>query len=312
MGWDPLMTLGGKGLMPPVSRPFFESGTFTAPADGVMLLLAIGAGGSGAVGTTSATVPATGGYSGSWGVVVVKVKKNDVVTVSVGSGGAVAGAASTSGNSGGDTTITLNGVTYIAPGGPGGTYAASVAPTLPDGPAPSATWLYGASSVKPGSSAGKTGGAGVDILRKGSNATTSAASNGSGGGGTGYPSVDIHGGGALPSSYSLTGERYGVSFFNGDSQWGVPMFGGSGGQGYAATTDGGVGGNGGGGGGTTDTSTGGAAAGAGGFGGGGGAANRGAGGAGGLGGGGGAGSNGTGGKGGNGYAYVRFYPYMGA
>ena len=305
-----VLPAGGKGLTPIASRPFLESGTFIAPADGVMVLRAIGGGGSGAISGVGG--PGTGGYSGAWGIVAVKVKAGDVVTVVVGAGGANPGVSLSNGNAGGNTTITLNGVTYIATGGPGGVYAAGT-PTVPDGPAPSANWLIGVSSVKPGTATQHTGGAGVDILGRGSNATTSASTVCSGGGGTGYPGTGIHGGGALPDGYSLLSERYSVSLFNGDDQWGLPLFGGSGGQGYAATTNGGKGGNGGGGGGTQDTATGAANAGDGGFGGGGGGAYRGGGGNGGLGGGGG----GAGGsisaaysKGGNGYAYIRFYAFM--
>ena len=308
--FEELFSSGGQPLAPPVSRPFLESGTFVFPTDGVVIMRALGGGGSGAISGLGA--PGTGGYSGGWGVVAVKVKAGDVATVTVGAGGANPGTTTSNGLAGGNTTIVLNGVTYMAPGGPGGVYVASGTPTVPDGPAPSSNWLIKASSVKPGAFAGKTGGAGVDILAKGGNATTSAASNSSGGGGTGGPSVDIHGGGAITGGYSLTGERYSVSYSGSDDQWGIPLFGGSGGQGFAATTAGGKGGNGGGGGGSQDTSTGGADGGDGGLGGGGGASYRKGGGNGGLGAGGGGGASTavTYSKGGNGYAYIRFYPYL--
>ena len=293
-----LMGIGsGAALAPSVSRPFFESGTFTVPNDGVVELRGMGAGGSGAKASTGSP---TGGYSGAWGAKLVRVNKGDTITVAIGAGGA-AGAANANGNSGGATSLTVGGVTYSAPGGPGGVYAASGVPTVPNGPALPANWDIGAASVKPGAVAGATGGAGVDILAQGNNATSSASAVNSGGGGTGGPGAGTNGGGALTGGKSISGlgpANPGVVEDASNGEWIISFYGGSGGSGSS-----GPGGNGGGG----------AGSGAGGNGGGGGGSSGSNGGAGGLGGGGGA--NGSGatlaGKGGDGFAVIHFAADLG-
>lgn len=292
-----IMGIGGGGtLAPSVSRPFFESGTFIAPNDGVAELRGMGAGGGGAKANTGA---ATGGYSGAWGAKLVRVNKGDTITVVIGAGGA-AGAANSNGSAGTATTFTVGGVTYTAPGGPGGVYASSGAPVVPNGPAIPANWDIGAASVKPGTIAGLTGGAGVDILAQGNNATSSASINTSGGGGTGGPGAGSNGGGAITGGKSISGlgpAATGIIEDASQREWIISFYGGSGGSGSS-----GPGGNGGGGAGT----------GAGGNGGGGGGGN-GNGGAGGLGGGGGAsgGGAGTAGPGGNGFAVIHFAADLG-
>lgn len=286
----------GSGPSLKLSVPFFQSGTWTAPQDGVLEMRAMGAGGGGATGGSP-----TGGYSGAWGVRTIRVTQGEVVSFSVGAGGAdKAGAGA--GLSGGSTTITVAGVTRTAPGGPGGVYAASGTTVVPDGPAlPAGDWEFGASSVKPGTAIGAapTGGAGVDIFAKGGNYTTSASVSESGGGGTGGPSVGATGGGALPSGEAADGRLTpstadGFYVVVGPDDWIISFYGGSGGNGASKR-----GGNGGGGGG-------GAGGGGGGNGGGGGAQ----GGRGGIGGGGGA-SLASGKAGGNGYACLHFYPDTG-
>ena len=278
------------GSRPPLklSVPFLQSGAWTAPQDGWLEMRAMGAGGGG--GKQSA---ATGGYSGAWGSKTVRVRKGDVVTLAIG-----AGAPSTTNHSngaaGGATTITHAGVTRTAPGGPGGIGQASGVPVVLDGPAlPVGDWDFGAASVKPGAVAGITGGAGVDILAQGTNATSSESVAYSAGAGTGGPGNGYRGGGAFRFPVAMRGADVtgqlpvdaGTYLDASDGEWVISFFGGSGGgsSGY-----GGNGGNGGGGG-----------------------SDYGGGGNGGIGGGGGGGDYGGGGGGGNGYACLHFYPDTG-
>lgn len=289
---------GGAVLAPSLQTNFFTSRTWTAPQDGIIVVRAMGAGGGGARGSN-----ATGGYSGSWGAKALRITKNTVVTVSIGAAGVGRSGTNGDGTAGGNTTVTVNGVTYTAYGGPGGKFSSASA--LEDGPGPSSNWDFGAASVKPGWASGSvvTGGAGVDILAQGGNATTSASVSGSGGGGTGGPSEGSVGGGAIGTA-AATGQvaRNPPAFVDASGgDWGISFYGGSGGS-----SDPGPGGNGGGGGG------GGSASGVtGGNGGGGGAGSSSSAGAGGLGGGGGGASTNTSGSGGKGFAHLKFYADMG-
>ena len=230
------------GSRPPVklSTPFLQSGTWTAPQDGVLEMRAMGAGGGGCWVTSGS---GTGGYSGAWGAKLVRVKKSDVVTVTIGAGGTGGPAANTNGPNGGACTIVVGGVTYTAPGGLGGRYAASGVPSLPAAPVLPAGWDIGANSVKPGAVAdGRTGGAGVNILAQAGDATTSASIDMSGGGGTGAASSGSTGGGAAPLGRSATGavpSNPGVVERADNGEWVISFFGGSGGAG-----GGGGGGNG--------------------------------------------------------------------
>ena len=281
-------------LGPTLSTNFFESRTWIAPQDGIVIVRGMGAGGGGARSSTSAT----GGYSGSWGCKIVRVKKGDTISVAIGAGGY--GRSNTDGNGGpgGNTVITIGGVQYIAYGGPGGV-ALATGPR-PNGPSPSANWDFGAASVRPGwVASGQTGGAGVDILAQGNNATTSASTLYSGGGGTGAPGHDGGGGGAMSLGRSGLGSgpsNPAVTFDASQGEWGISFYGGSG-----NSEPGGMGGNGGGGG------TNGGAAGNGGNGGGGGANGSNPAGEGGIGGGGGGVGGGYGGNGGKGFAHLKFY-----
>lgn len=295
--------LGSPLLAPTLQTNFFSSRTWTAPQDGYIVVRAMGAGGGGARG-----VNATGGYSGSWGAKALRVAKGDTVVVNIGAGGAGKTTTDGIGSAGGDTTVTVKGVTYTAYGGPGGLFNAASAP--PNGPSPSANWDFGAASVKPGwamPGSVRTGGAGVDILAQGGNATTSDSTADSGGGGTGSPSVGTIGGGAIgtKSANGQNASGAGIYLDASNGEWGISFYGGSG-----STTNTGAGGNGGGGGGA-----GGGAGGVGGNGGGGGGGRGGAGGGGeghgGIGGGGGAASPGWhAGNGGQGYAHLKFYADM--
>ncbi len=286
-----LFSAGGGGTLgPKISVPFFQSSTWTVPQDGVLEMRAMGAGGGGCWVTSGS---GTGGYSGAWGAKLVRVKKSDVVTVTIGAGGTGGPAANTNGLAGGACTIAVGGVTYTAPGGLGGRYAASGGPVLPAAPVLPTYWDIGANSVKPGAAVGcRTGGAGVNILAQAGDATTSASVDMSGGGGTGAASSSGKGGGASPFGRSASGARPaspGVIERADNGEWVISFFGGSG------SYDGSYGGNGGGGG----------DGGYGGNGGGGGGSSY-DGGGGGIGGGGGGGGD-SGGGGGNGYACLHYY-----
>ena len=295
----------GAGSRSPLklSVPFFQSDTWTAPQDGVLEMRAMGAGGGG---SQVASGSGTGGYSGAWGAKLVRVKKSDVVTVTIGAGGTGGPAANTNGSNGGACTIVVGGVTYTAPGGLGGRYAASGVPSLPAAPVLPTGWDIGAKSVKPGAAVGcRTGGAGVNILARAGDATTSASVDTSGGGGTGAASSGVEGGGASPFGCSASGAlpaNPGVIERADNGEWVISFFGGGGGSNY------GTGGNGGGGGGGGGTGGNGGSGGNGGGGGGGGGYG---GGDGGFGGGGGCSGSGGGGSGGNGYACLHFYPDTG-
>ena len=292
--------VGGAVLAPSLATNFTSSRTWTAPQDGIVVVRAMGAGGGGARGATNAT----GGYSGSWGAKAVRVKKNDTVVVSIGAAGVGRTGTDGNGTSGGDTTVVIGGVTYIAYGGPGG--KAGAVSAIANGPSPSSNWDFGAASVKPGWAAGSmhTGGAGVDILAQGNNATTSSTSiDGTGGGGTGGASVGTTGGGAIgiTSALGQAAATPGVYLDASNGEWGLSFYGGSG-----SNSAGVVGGNGGGGGGAN----GGGGGGRGVNGGGGGGANSGAGGNGGYGAGGGGGTTAGGGSEG-GYAHLKFLADLG-
>lgn len=281
---------GNDGAAVRLSVSIFASRTWTAPVAGVAILRGMGAGGGGA-GRITGSQSATGGYSGGWGVRKVFLMAGQTVTIAIGAGG-VGAVGATNGGAGGDTTITVAGTTYTAKGGPGGVFAGSGTPTLAAPPAMPAGWDVAYAGSRPGAAASgyTTGGAGVDILGQGGDATKS---NGSDGGGTGGA-----GGGAMPGGYSADGRPPNSPapvFDASQGEWGISFYGGG-----SSIYQGGVGGNGGGGGGRSP----------GGPGGGGGAAdsdNSGSGGPGGIGGGGGAGGVNAG-PGGKGYAHIEFFP----
>ena len=203
------------------------------------------------------------------------------------------------------TRPSVNGVTYTAYGGPGGQFDSPSAPA--NGPSQSSNWDLGAASVRPGWGGAliRTGGAGVDILAQGGNATTSASTNISGGGGTGGPSSSFVGGGAIGTKSANGQDAFGTGIYldASNGEWGISFYGGSGGVGGSSRD----GGNGGGGYGSSSSY-----GGNGGNGGGGGAGDGVPGGKGGYGGGGGgSGDFSGGGDGGQGYAHLKFYADMG-
>ncbi len=238
----------------------FQSMTVTAPFAGVLIVRAMAAGGGGAYG-------GTGGSSASWGMKVLRITAGTGIVVAIGAGGAGKTGTVGDGSAGGNTTVTINGVTYTAYGGPGGKYNAGA--PLPNGPDASGNFDLSARSVQAGwGGAGvATGGAGVDILRTLSNLTMSDSTAWSGGGGTGYGSSGSIGGGALSLGRSAAGQlpvnnapgqvfdasagEWGISFYGGggaQSLSGGMYHGGNGGGGTGASSgNGGNGGNGGGG-----------------------------------------------------------------
>ena len=298
-----LARIAAEAGRPPPSKlsiPFLQSGAWTAPQDGVLEMRAMGAGGAGA-----RQVSSTGGYSGAWGAKTVRVQKGDVVTLVIGAGAPLTTDVG-NGAAGGATTITHAGITRTAPGGPGGIGQASGVPVVPDGPAlPVGHWDFGAASAKPGAADGVTGGAGVDILAQGDNATSSESVGFSAGAGTGGPGNGPRGGGAFRFPVAMRGAgatgqlpaAEGAYLDASDGEWVISFYGGGGALGAGKS-----GGNGAGGGA-------GSPGGNGGNGGGGGSSSSYGGGNGGFGGGGGGGSGG--GNGGNGYACLHFYPDTG-
>ena len=304
MSIDFVQAFGGGGkVVTRHSFPVTTSKSWTAPFDGVAVIRVMSAGGSGAKG--SASQSGMGGFSGAWGLKTVRVVKGQVLTFVIGAGGAVPAAAAAVGIAGGASSVTIAGVTYSLAGGQGGAYAASGVPTFTAPPDLPAGWDFGAKSVASGAvSGGKTGGAGVDILAQGGNATTSAAVAGSGGGGTVSASLGLPGGGYLANGESANGSKptaagdgHFVDAMSGE--WGVSFAGGSG----TTVAGGNTAGNGGGGAGSTGASLGDKGGAGGGGGAGNGTSNAGAGG---LGGGGGASING-GGAGGNGFAHIALF-----
>ena len=299
MSIDFTKLFGGSGavLGPTLSTNFFTSRTWIAPQDGIVIVRAMGAGGGGAT-SGSDNASATGGYSGSWGAKILRVKKGDVIDVAIGAEGTTSSSIG-DGNAGGNTVVTVGGIQYIAYGGPGGKLKATG--PLPNGPSPSANFDSGAASVKPGWVAnGRTGGAGVDILAQGNNVTTSASVVYSGGGGTGSPSIGVVGGGAMPNGKSVFGTAENVDASQGE--WGgIPFYGGGGNGnngcgGYGNGSGAGGGGGYGGGGGATGVISGNNSGGPGGIGGGGGGSYV---------------IGGTDARGGQGFAHLKFYADMG-
>ena len=262
-----------------------------------MSFVALGAGGGGGTGEKADTtikygLGGTGGYSGGWGLKNMRLKKGDVLNITIGAGGG-------SNTAGGNTVVTCGAENYIAYGGPGGVLKPEPYVALPDGPMPSDNFDIRVRSVKPYDKTPRepSGGAGVDIFAMGNNA--SASTNQDGG------SVDqrlgkdwlnnFFGGSVgakengLGGNLGESGSSYGNNGYTG-AVGGFGAGGGAGGNGvegaYANDFRGGAGGGGGVGG-----------LGAGGGGGAGGAKDK--------------GTGGTGGTGGNGFVHLQFFADVG-
>ena len=269
---DSVIFGSGKSYVPVGKVYAYTSKNLTINKDGVVVVHAVGAGGSGAACQVS-----TGGNSGAWGVYHIPVKAGDTVSVAIGSGGAVAtwevDYLPGNGKKGGDTVITLKRgsvviETMTVPGGNGGmgAFATSgdvsrISPAAATA-APSGTHLV---KGRPGSRAGYcavytvttasyrggTGGAGVPLMYDGDKGSGAVAlgdnlvggHGATGGGGVAGPGEDCY---LSQSHYPLPGGSYAAgSHLRADgkalteslyhlSEWGIPYLGG-GATGY--TTD---------------------------------------------------------------------------
>lgn len=227
-----------------------QSSTFTAPADGWATTMLVGGGGGGA-GNNSAAGTATGGSSAAWAGKRFRVRKGDQLTINIGAAGV--GGQGANGTDGGATTIALGSLTVTAPGGKGGLFSStSSALTGPDGGAAPTNADIGAAGSKSGNCAAvngaRTGGAGVDLFCKGSNATRSGdaiTAHASGGASCAFPSGDANGtssagAGAMGPSVGTTAgvgllDSSSVTAMSSDasiaaaffgSPWGIPFLGG--------------------------------------------------------------------------------------
>lgn len=114
-----------KPAYPRANHRFFftqESCTFVVPP-GVKLIKTLrlwGGGGSGGAGDNSTFGGGGGGSSGYQEKVNITVKPGDLITITVGLGGASTSAFSTTGNPGTSTTVVAVSITYQANGGNGG------------------------------------------------------------------------------------------------------------------------------------------------------------------------------------------------
>lgn len=160
---------------------YTSSGSFTAPVDGNYCISATG--GGAATNTSTQRGGCGAGYAQKW----IKLKAGDVVSFTVGAGGA------TNGASGGNTTVTAPGMSLVANGG-----TSTAGGTASGG---DINVVGGVSGAAAGS-----GGGGVGVYGVGYG---SAASSGSGGGGTGEAGTAAKGGAAAP------GITMSVGFANG-------------------------------------------------------------------------------------------------
>ena len=163
----------------------------TAPADGVLVIRVLGAGGSGATASWNAQQKetdrpgATGGSAGTVGMRCVPVKKGDVFTAVLGAGGESVITQNSPGRDGGATTITGPGVNINVPGASGGITGAQAGQQNAPTPAPQGLdWhLDGARNTLRNGRA--TGGAAAGILAGGtSHAAQSENGAGVGNGGS--------------------------------------------------------------------------------------------------------------------------------
>lgn len=168
---------GGAGVSGVAySINFFTSSTWTAPFDCTVLLRIHGSGGSGA-----ANAVALGGNSGPWGIKRLTLSAGDVLTITIGAGGAGVTVAA-NGNPGSTTTVLLNGASILAAdGGEGGLGAGSGAVS----PAAAAAVVTGADVWFPGLQSGsatgspmRLGGAAANLALDGSGRSPNATAAG--------------------------------------------------------------------------------------------------------------------------------------
>lgn len=166
---------GGASAAGGWAMPIFASKSITFTQAGVVVINAVGAGGSGGVGNNTSASAATGGNSAPWGRKKIAVSSGDVLLLTLGAGGPGVTTAITNGNAGGTTTISLNGTPIMTlQGGEGGVFVSGAG--LATAQTPVAT-VTGADFWVPGLQAGTaiwnatsttcSGGAAVDLLRTG-------------------------------------------------------------------------------------------------------------------------------------------------
>ena len=200
------------------------STTWTAQCNGVLDILAFGAGGSGGacLGLTGATLRATGGNAGPTAFKRVRLKRGDQVVFTLGTGGAAKALLSTAaenGNDGGTTTVVGPGFDMTLPGGKGGVGLDTTAAVNPQTNAPvtGADIYYlggqgGAISASAGAFHAATGGGAPNVTgtaRSGGAITAVSAAVTTGGAGT-----DANGLGSAsgPSNGGGTGRTFGIAY----------------------------------------------------------------------------------------------------
>jgi len=213
MGYITSADLGGAIY---VGTQYITSGTTYTSSSGVtkirIRMVGGGGGGGGVTGANSQAAAAGGGGSGAYLEKVVTVSGSTAYTVAIGAAGAAGANTGGVGGNGGATTITINGVTYTAPGGSGGggmTTGTTIAAASGGGGATSAS----NGDVNAGGAPGNPGqrlSASISIpghggsSKLGSGGTGSFNTSGAGGAGTGYGSGGA-GAGAISNTNSLGG-----------------------------------------------------------------------------------------------------------
>lgn len=183
------------------------SGTYTAPVTGLYKITVKGGGGGGESGsyTSSASIDGAGGGEGGTTIAFVKMLSGDSATVVIGAGGSGApGQVITGdyGTDGGDSSVTINGESFIGGGGgatKGGTESAAGVGgtgTITGAPGTCGSVHTTSSSGRSGSGGGAGGGAGSAGIG------VSGVSGGGGAGGGGQQTVSQHSaGGAGGNGY---------------------------------------------------------------------------------------------------------------
>lgn len=154
------------------------SQVWTCPADGWLVIRCMGAGGSGAYSSiTASTYGATGGSAGTVGIKRVRVSRGQQFTVTIPAGGA-GQSSHASGNAGGTLTVQGPGVNISIPGGPGGVYG-TAGTTNPDAAAPTGLDWFAKSARNAVVANQATGGASPALLVGGTSHASSSASGAS-------------------------------------------------------------------------------------------------------------------------------------
>ena len=181
----------------------------TTPADGVLVIRVLGAGGSGATASWYAQQKetdrhgATGGSAGTVGMRCVPVKKGDVFTAVLGAGGESVITQGSPGRDGGATTVTGPGVNIHVPGASGGITGAQAGQQNAPTPAPQGLDWHLASARNTLKNGRATGGAAAGILAGG--ASHAAQSENGAGVGNGGSETELGTAGQLPG-LTLLGE----------------------------------------------------------------------------------------------------------